>query len=123
MLALKGQRRGEGMTRIIRLAVALGAVLVLGHRAHAEKEVPKSPKKTKLVRPAKTPSELDKAVQTTFKDNRQLQRSYHEQLLAERREAKKADKQKRVVDDVQVELGSDVPDLDYQPSRDRLKEE
>jgi hypothetical protein len=64
---------------------------------------------------AKSPTELDRAVGQTFKENRKLQKSYHERLLTQKK-ANKTNSKKKVLDDVPVELGSDVPDIDYQPT-------
>ncbi len=65
---------------------------------------------------AKEPTALDKAVSSTFKESRKLQKSYHERVFAEKKVVKSG--KRKVIDDVPVELGSDVPDLDYQPSTD-----
>jgi len=63
---------------------------------------------------AKQPTDLDKAVKTTFKESRKLQKSYQEKLLTERREAH-ANRRKTVVSDIDVELGSDVPQIEDVP--------
>ena len=64
----------------------------------------------------KDKSELNQVVESTFQETNKLEKSYHEKLLAEK--ARLRSTKKKVINDVPVELGSDVMDLDYKPAAD-----